>query len=342
MMRWPHWAANDVGMVWGRITAIASQLPDAVLTSAALAELYPEWSGEKILAKTGVRERRITAEDETALDLAEQACRKLFDDKRIDAGAIDFLVFCTQTPDHPLPGNAALLHHRLGLRSDCGVLDYGLGCSGFVYGLALVEGLIATEAAGCVLLVTGDTYSKFIHPMDRSVRTLFGDAATATLVERTSEGEKAIGPFTFGADGGGARNLIVAAGGARLVAAPEPMDDAPGPQHLHMNGAEVLSFALRAVPSAARQLMAKTGRTIGDYDLVVLHQASALLLDQLQKKLGVANDRFVRRLELCGNTVSSTIPLALEPHLQPAAAPRRVLMVGFGVGYAWAAGEILI
>ena len=337
-------------MATSRIAAIASQVPDAVLTSATLAELYPGWTAEKIIAKTGVRERRITAPGETGLDLGERAARRLFDDHGIGPDEIDFLVFCTQTPDHPLPGNATLLHQRLGLRPACGVLDVGLGCSGFVYSLALVEGLIATGAAECVLLVTGDTYSKFIHPMDRSVRTLFGDAATATLVRAKTGGERAIGPFVFGADGEGAKNLIVPAGGARL---PRPANDVEpqpdafgnlrGPENLYMNGAEVLAFALKAVPTAVRQLMDKTGRAIGDYDLVVLHQASAILLDKLQRKLGVEDARFVRRLEDCGNTVSSTIPLALEPYLKDADAnPRRVLLVGFGVGYAWAAAEALI
>ncbi|HEY5412404.1 MAG TPA: ketoacyl-ACP synthase III [Caulobacteraceae bacterium] len=337
-------------MATGKITAIASQFPEGVLTSDALAELYPGWPAAKIIEKTGIRERRICATNETALDLGEKAALKLLAETGTGAGEIDFVVFCTQTPDHALPGNAALLHRRLGLRPDCGVLDTGLGCSGFVYGLAVVEGLIATAAADCVLLVTGDTYSKFIHPMDRSVRTLFGDAAAATLVRRFENGDRAIGPFVFGADGRGAENIIVPAGGARLPAPANDVDPEPdefgnvrGPANLYMNGAEVMAFALKTVPEAAARLMAKSDRSIGDYDLVVLHQASALLLDKLQRKLGVGDNRFVRRMESCGNTVSSTIPLALEPYLQDAgSSPRRALLVGFGVGYAWAAAEVVI
>ena len=339
-------------MATGKITAIASQFPERVLTSDALAELFPGWSAPKIIDKTGVRERRIAAVDETALDLGEKAALKLLAETGADPAEIDFVVFCTQTPDHALPGNATLLHRRLGLRPDCGVLDQGLGCSGFVYALAVVEGLIATGAADCVLLVTGDTYSKLIHPMDRSVRTLFGDAAAATLIRRVDDSERAIGPFVFGADGRGAQNLIVPAGGARAPRMAgeleaEPRADAygniRGPANLYMNGAEVMAFALKVVPEAVARIMARSRRTIDDYDLVVLHQASALLLDKLQRKLGVSDDRFVRRLELCGNTVSSTIPLALELHLQDGGrAPRRALLVGFGVGYAWAAAEVLI
>ena len=337
-------------MATGKISAIASQFPEGVLTSEVLAELYPGWDAPKIIDKTGIRERHIAGVDETALDLGEKASLKLLAETGTDPTEIDFLVFCTQTPDHALPGNSTLLHRRLGLRPDCGVMDSGLGCSGFVYALAMVEGLIATGAADCVLLVTGDTYSKFIHPLDRSVRTLFGDAAAATLVRRTEAGERAIGPFIFGADGRGAENLIVPAGGARMPVPAGDMqletDDSGnvrGPANLFMNGAEVMAFALKAVPEAVAKVMAKSGRVIGDYDLVVLHQASALLLDKLQRKLGVEDARFVRRLEHCGNTVSSTIPLALEPYLQDGgASPRRALLVGFGVGYAWAAAEVLI
>jgi len=333
----------------GQIIALRSHLPDAVLTSEALASAYPGWTAEKIMEKTGVRERRIAADGETATDLGEAAARRLFDEYGVAPETIDMLVFCTQTPDYPLPGNANLLHARLGLRRDCGSFDYALGCAGFVYGLALVEGLIASGSASRVLLVTCDTYSKLIHPMDRSVRTLYGDAATATLIEARERTERSLGPFVFGTDGTGARNLIVPVGGAkspRPVCAATPEADAfgnvRGPENLYMDGAEVLAFALKTVPEAARQLMARTERSLEDYDLVVLHQASALLLDRLQRKLGVADDRFVRRLEDCGNTVSSTIPLALEPHLDSASPPRRALLVGFGVGYSWAAGEILI
>jgi len=333
----------------GQIKAITSHLPAAVLTSGALADLYAGWTVEKIVEKTGVRERRIAADDETATDLGEAAARKLIDETSIDPSTIDFLIFCTQTPDHPLPGNANLLHHRLGLRRACGSFDYAVGCAGYVYGLALVEGLIASGSADRVLLITCDTYSKLIHPMDRSVRTLFGDAATATLIEADDRGERTLGPFVFGTDGAGAKNLIVPVGGARaprpLVAAEPEADrfgNMRGPENLYMDGAEVLAFALKTVPAAAAQLMARTGRGMDDYDLVVLHQASALLLDRLQRKLGVDDDRFVRRLEDCGNTVSSTIPLALEPHAPPSGQPRRCLLIGFGVGYSWAAGEILI
>ena len=322
-----RWIVKAVGV----IAAIASERPRTVLTSAALAEAYPEWSAERILAKTGVRDRGILAAGETALDLAERAVRQLVVGGQAELASVDFLLFCTQTPEHPLPGNAALLHHRLGLRANCGVLDYGLGCSGYVYGLAVAEGLIAQGAARTVLLVTGDAYSRFIHPDDRSVRTLFGDAATASLIGAPDASGRAIGPFVFGADGSGADKLIV-----------RP-DSETGAPRLHMDGAQVLAFALKAVPDAVERLLGKAGRSLDDYDLVVLHQASALLLDRLEKKLAVQPERFVRRLEDCGNTVSSSIPLALEPRLAEASpAPRRALLVGFGVGYAWAAADVVI
>ena len=334
----------------GRIGAIASHLPQAVLGNDELSALYPAWSPDKIFQKTGVRERHIAAEDETAVDLAEAAARRLFDTADVAPDDIDFLIFCTQTPDHLLPASACILQARLGLRRDCGAFDYALGCSGFVYGLAMAQGLIATGAAERVLLLTCDTYSKLVHPMDRSVRTLFGDAAAATLIEAQPQGEApAIGPFVFGTDGRGARNLIVPAGGARQPRTAETAAEATdafgnvrAADNLFMDGGEIVAFALTAVPDAVRRLCERTGRAIGDYDVVVPHQASAFVLEKLRRKLGVDADRFVVRLERCGNTVSSSIPLALEGLMDARAPDRRAMLLGFGVGYSWAAADVMI
>jgi 3-oxoacyl-[acyl-carrier-protein] synthase-3 len=257
------------------------------------------------------------------------------------------LIFCTQAPDYLLPATACILHERLGLRRDCGALDYSLGCSGFVYGLALAQGLIAAGSARRVLLVTADTYSKLLHPRDRSVRTLFGDGAAATLIEASAE--PGIGPFVFGSDGRGAGNLIVPTGGARRARAPETAaesEDASGNvrslDNLYMNGAEVMAFTLGAVPAAVRQLLERSETTLEDYDLVVFHQANAFMLDRLRHKLGIDPQKFVIALEHCGYTVSSSIPLALEPLIAAGGADRRrAMLVGFGVGYSWAATSLV-
>ena len=335
------------------MTATRSWLPETVLGNETLAALYPDWSAEKILAKTGVRERRIVGPDETAADLAEAAARRLFEEAAVDPASIDFLLLCTQTGDHILPTTACILQARLGLRTDCGALDFNLGCSGFVYGLSLAKGLIETGAAGRVLLLTADTYSRLIHPMDRSVRTLFGDGAAATLIEAVEiddADEAPIGPFVFGTDGRGADKLAVPAGGMRLPRSPETAvetTDASGnvrsAEHLYMDGAEVMAFTLREVPKAIDALLARAGRTLEDFDLFVFHQANTFMLESLRKKTGIPRERFVVAMEGCGNTVSSSIPIALEPILEaPHQRPRRAMLVGFGVGYSWAAASVAI
>ena len=184
-----------------RIRAIATHLPARVLGNDELAALYPSWPAEKILDKTGIRERRIAADDETAADLAAAAADALFASGRCSREEVDFLILCTQAPDFILPTTACLLQDRLGLRRDIGALDVNLGCSGFVYGLSLATGLIAAGAASRILLLTADTYSKYIHARDKSVRTLFGDGAAATLIEASDTGS--LGPFVFGTDGSG-------------------------------------------------------------------------------------------------------------------------------------------
>jgi len=334
-------------MLSAAVTAIVGHLPSRVLDNEELAMAFEGWSAEKIFEKTGIRERRIAADGETAGDLGEVAARRLFETHDIAPSSIDMLIFCTQAPDYLLPATACILHQRLGLRRDCGAFDYSLGCSGFVYGLALAQGLIAAGSARRVLLVTADTYSKLLHPRDRSVRTLFGDGAAATLIELSSE--PGIGPFVFGSDGRGADNLIVPTGGARRARTPETAaetEDASGNvrslDNLCMDGAEVMAFSLGAVPAAVRQLLERSEATLEDFDLFVFHQANAFMLERLRHKLRIDPEKFVVALERCGNTVSSTIPLALAPLIAAdGAGKRRAMLVGFGVGYSWAATSLV-
>ena len=333
-----------------RIAAIASYLPEMVLDNDALAALYPEWPADKIRAKTGIRERRIAAADQTAGDLAQAAALALFEQGSVSASEIDFIILCTQAPDHVLPTTACLLQHKLGIPRTAGALDINLGCSGYVYGLSLAKGLVETGSAHRVLLLTADTYSKYIHPLDKSVRTLFGDGAAATLVCKAADGESgSIGPFVFGTDGSGAGKLIVEAGAFRQPATDETAvehTDASGNvrsrQHLYMDGADVMTFSLTEVPKAVDALLAKTAMQREDIDLFVLHQANQFMLDALRKKLKVPVEKLPILVEHCGNTVSSTIPLALQMLQRDGRLPKgaRTMLVGFGVGYSWAATTV--
>lgn len=328
------------------IADLASHLPETVLGNEELAALYPAWSAEKILDKTGIRERRIAAEGETAADLAFHAARQLFAQEKVAAADVDFVILCTQAPDYVLPTTACTLQHRLGIPTSAGALDVNLGCSGYVYCLSLAKGLIESGAACCVLVLTADTYSKLIHPLDKSVRTLFGDAATATAVVAAERDAPAIGPFVFGTDGGGAQHLVVPASGFRrprdastAVEARDESDNVRSAEHLYMNGAEVMAFTLREVPRTIDALLRKAGVDASAVDHFVMHQANRFMLEALRKKLKLAPERLPICMEDVGNTVSSTIPLALLSMRRQGLleSPKRLMLVGFGVGLSWAA-----
>lgn len=329
-----------------RIADIAMHLPQRILGNDELAAIYPDWSSEKILEKTGIAERRVAAPTETAGDLALQAAHNLFAQGTVSGSDVDFIILCTQAPDYVLPTTACVLQSKLGISRNAGALDVNLGCSGFVYGLSLAKGLIETGAAKCVLLLTADTYSKYIHPMDKSVRTLFGDAAAATAITAEESEVESIGPFVFGTDGSGAKNLIVEAGLYRLPASSatstEHIDDSGNvrsKENLYMNGAEVMTFSLKEVPKAMDALLLKAEKTKDEIDFFVLHQANKFMLEALRKKLKVPEDKLPILVENCGNTVSSTIPIAMHQLLRQGRLQRghQLMLVGFGVGYSWAA-----
>lgn len=319
------------------ITAVTYALPERVVTNADLGAEFPEWGADKIAEKTGIQSRHVAGPDETSADLAARAAEKLLGSGVVAKAEIDFLLFCTQTPDFALPTSACLLQHRLGLPTSAGALDFNLGCSGYVYGLGLARGLVESGQARRVLLLTGETYSKLLDPADKTVRTIFGDAGSATLVTAVESGEGAIGAVVFGTDGAGGPNLVCHRGGWRGARA-----EAAGREALWMNGPEIFNFTLRVVPEVVRRTLEKAGVTANDVDLFVFHQANRYMLDHLRKKLAVPVEKFVVAMEHCGNTVSSTIPIAL---VEAAArgqlrSGQRVLLVGFGVGYSWGAALV--
>lgn len=333
------------------LQSVAYYFPDRRLTNTELAGHFVDWSADKILAKTGIATRYIATGEEYSSDLGVAAAEHLFASGACKPEDIDFLLFCTQSPDYFVPATACLVQERLGLRNDCGAMDFNQGCSGFVYGLALAKSLIESLGLTNVLLITAETYSKFIHPNDRSVRTIFGDAAAATLISAVDSGEDLIGPFIFGTDGRGAQNLIVRAGGMRKPMSEETSvvtADKGGNErslnNLFMNGPEIFNFTLKAVPAAVNALLQRTSLATNDIDYYVLHQANRFMLDKLREKLKIDPEQFCTEMEDCGNTVSSTIPIGLarsshDGRLKPGA---RVMCVGFGAGYSWAAGLVKI
>jgi 3-oxoacyl-[acyl-carrier-protein] synthase-3 len=331
------------------IQALEHHLPERRLTNNELAKLYPDWSAEKIFNKTGIRERRIVGPDEFASDLAVAAAEKVIAGTGLDRSTVDLLVYCTQSPDYLLPTTACVLQERLGLPTTTAAFDYNLGCSAFPYGLAMVRGLIETGVASTALLVMADTYSRFIHPLDKSVRTLFGDAASAVLVTATEREAPTLGPFVLGTDGKGANNLIVKRGGIRQPLGIEPLVETTDNSgnvrtdaNLYMNGPAILEFTIRRIPAVFKSLLARAEVTLGDVRWVVMHQANEYVLRYLQKKIGIPDEKFAVHLADSGNTVSSTIPIVLQ-HLVKEGQIKRddlLLTLGFGVGYSWGANLI--
>lgn len=333
------------------IAAIDYYLPPTTLTNEYLADLYKEWTAEKIIEKTGVATRHIAAPDETSLDMAVRACTNLFKSANIEPDQIDFILLCTQSPDFFLPTSACILQERLGIPTTTGALDFNLGCSGFIYGLGLAKGLIESGQARNVLLVTSETYSKFIHDNDRSVRTIFGDGAAATFITgvETQDESSPMGPFVYGTDGKGAKSLVVPVGGMRKRVAAEDDQltiDKFGNQrttaNLYMNGGDVFTFTLRTVPSLVQSLLDQTKSEFTDFDLIVFHQANKYMLENLRERIGIPPEKFLVDMEHVGNTVSATIPIALCDaarcgRLHPG---HKVMLVGFGVGYSWGATMI--
>jgi len=322
------------------IKAISYYLPDKVVTNEDLAKEFPEWTVEKVAQKIGVNKRHVVSENETASDMATLAAEKLFAENGIDRSLIDFLLLCTQSPDYFLPTSACLIQERLGLRTDIGALDFNLGCSGFVYGLSLAKGLIAANIATNVLLLTSETYSKHIHPKDKGNRTIFGDASAATLI--SIDGYAAIGNFCLGTDGRGAKNLIVEKGGLRQPNAKNDLifDEVGNPSssdYLFMNGREIFNFTSENVPVMVEQTLEKNVISKEDIDLFVFHQANKYMMNYLRKLIEIESERFYYCLEDIGNTVSSTIPIALYEAKKEGKLGGNVLIAGFGVGYSWAA-----
>jgi 3-oxoacyl-[acyl-carrier-protein] synthase III len=329
------------------LAAVAYYLPEKVLDNNLLNRQHPEWSVDKIAAKTGIAERRIAADDEFSSDMAVKAANLLFEQSGIDKSVVDFILLCTQSPDYFLPTTACILQDRLGISRQAGALDFNLGCSGFVYGLGLAKGLIATGQAKNVLLITSETYSKFIHDKDRSNKTLFGDAAAASLVtaDPLPNGWRArIGEFVYGTDGSGAEHLIVRNGGVRNRLSKgtdvynedgfERNDD-----YLYMDGKAIFNFTAFHVPDLIKKTLEKNNLSENSIAYYVLHQANEFMLQTIRKRAKIQEDKFVISMSGCGNTVSSTIPIALYNILQqnPDMAGKHLLLCGFGVGLSMGA-----
>jgi len=325
------------------IAAIEYVLPARCVTNDELDKLHPEWSIHKVAERTGVLTRFISGQDETALDLAVEACEKLFQSEIVTPEDVGAIIVCTQSPDHIMPPNATLLQHRLGLPLSIAAFDYSLACSGFIYGLFMAKALIESQSLDNILLVTTETYSKLIHPDDRGTMALFGDGAAVTLLRK---GSKGVGNVVLGTDGSGGKRFIVPAGGSRLPQSSETcveilnaMGNVRTQENIHMDGPAVMAFVKERVPGCVTQLLDQAGYTQDDISLFIFHQGSALSLDYLEKALSIPKEKTYNNLAWVGNTVSASIPIAVrDAQSEGLIVPgSRVVLTGFGVGFSWGA-----
>jgi len=324
-----------------RISYIESHLPGNILDNEQLSNEFPEWDAEKIAEKIGIKQRRIADLSETAMDLGIKAAEKVF--THFDKNLVDFVLFCTQSPDYFLPTSACIIQDKLGLRQNIGALDYNLGCSGFIYGLLLAKGLINIGAANHVLLITSETYSKHLNIKDKANRSIFGDGAAATTISKSDQ--DFILEFEVGTDGTGMNNLIVANGAFRNKYKDSETDIfedgafVKNDNNLYMNGPEIFNFTLSKIPALIKNVLEKNECTLESIDYFVFHQANKFMLDYLRKKIKIPENKFYQNMEYTGNTVSATIPIALEDCLTKKIIKPgdKVLLAGFGVGYSWGA-----
>jgi 3-oxoacyl-[acyl-carrier-protein] synthase-3 len=301
-----------------------------VLSNDELEQLV-DTSDEWIMERTGIRERRIAADDEALTDICLPAARRALEMAGADPASIDLLIVATVTPDMSFPSSAALLADQLGM-PDAAAYDLSAGCTGFVYAIAQAHGMLAAGLARRALVVGGDVLSKILDWTDRSTLVLFGDGAGAVVMERVEEG--GFLGFELGADGGGGANLWLPGSGSRLFDEPDRL--------VKMNGREVFKFATRVMVSSADAILDECGKTVDDVDVYVPHQANVRIIDHAVRKLGVPHEKTVINVDRYGNTSSGSIPLALadaadDGRLEPG---KLVLLTGMGAGLTW--GSALI
>jgi 3-oxoacyl-[acyl-carrier-protein] synthase III len=320
-------------------------VPSNELSNKDLSSINPDWDLERIYEKTGISNRYVASENQTATDLAVEAGKKLLEKKPHLTNAIDYLILCTQSSDYYLPSSSCLIQERLGLNQNIGAIDVNQGCSGYVYSLGLAKGLIETNQASNVLIFTADTYSKYINDRDKSVKTLFGDAAVCTLISGGADKVSITNPV-YGTNGKGAQHLIVPDGGSRNTISNksyyEKKDESNNVRNrtnLFMNGKEIFTFTLSTIPSVFNKILEKEKLILDDIDVVIFHQANKFMLDGLQRKLKIPEEKIHRSYQKFGNTVSSTIPIGLKMEMlknNNSSTKKVALLLGFGVGLSWA------
>lgn len=335
-------------MIASCILAVEPELGADTLSYAELEQRFGVDAMHKVLSGAGIRNRRVAPPGVCGSDLAFNAATRLLSKHSINPQSIDLLIFCTQSPDYWMPTTACVLHDRLQLKRQCAAFDINLGCSQYIYALSVAHSMLLAGLASRALVLTGDTLSHALHPKDRAVVPLMGDAGSATLLGEATEGSGFLG-FELGTDGSGSKYLMIPAGGARQPCTPETAietTDAEGnvrsQQNLYMNGVAIFHFAISTVPKTVEALLAKLSLNMNDIDLFLFHQANKYMIEYLLKKMRIPSEKTHFYLEDVGNTSGSTLPLLLADACRAGKVMPggNILAIGFGVGLSWAATVI--
>jgi len=327
------------------IHSLAACVPSQIENNDSLEYLIPKEDLEKTINNIGIRERRIADKDVCASDLCLRAAEQLIEDNAIDKESIHALIFVSQTSDFHQPATAPILQHRLGLNKSTICFDVNLACSGYVYGLSIAYSFCSQLGCDRVLLLVGETMSKITSDYDRESKPLFGDAGTATLIEKGEYGDSF---FSLNSDGSGAEIMMIPFGGFRNPSSPNAFDmteDAKGNKrngfHFRMDGMDVFNFGMRVEPKDIKSLLAFAGKTMDEIDLLVFHQANKFMTDFFAKRLKIGLEKVPYSLDRFGNTSSASIPLTIVSELYNNYPERNeVILSGFGAGLSW--GSVLL
>jgi 3-oxoacyl-[acyl-carrier-protein] synthase-3 len=319
--------------------------PSIKVTNDDLQKEFKDYNFKKFETRIGIKNRYVASKEETALSLAVKAVDKLFSNKKIKKSDIDFLIYCTQSPEYFLPTSACVIQNKCGLPTKIGAFDINLGCSGYTYGLSLAKDVLNGNSIKNVLLVTSETYSKYINKLDRTNRSLFGDAATASLISHSEESDSK--EFLFGTDGAGADSLIVKNGCAFPVDL-NPKNKTYGSgnvyndNNLYMDGPGIFNFTTSHIPEFYKNILDENKMSVKNINQVFFHQANKFMLNTLRRKIKVDSDKFYINLQEGGNTVSCTIPIAIKQFFEKNNIIKKqtLLLLGFGVGLSWCGGII--
>ncbi len=326
-----------------RIGAVSYYVPERVITNSDLAAEFPDMKIREMTRLTGVESRHVTAEDETSVDMGVQAAERLFAEHNISREIIDYVIFCSAGGDYITPASACLVQDRLKLSQQCGAVDINQGCTGYLYGLSFAEGLIASGNAENILLINSEAITKMIHPQDKANRAIFGDAGAATWIHKGDGNLKS--RFVFGTDGSRYDQIIIKHGRERF---PLPefeeedfVDDRGNirnHKNFYMNGAEVFNFSVQKAPELVNALLEQHHLSPEQIDHYIFHQANAIIVETIGKKLKIPREKLVLEINDTGNTVSATIPIALKKSIDKGRVKRgdKLLLAGFGVGFSWA------